>query len=327
MNDVAMDAKQTGAELATWLNNLAAEKGSQPALNPGHVVPFLWPPKPVSYDYHLNWNEATEEAMIHIHGEHFVVHFIQNSFGVFGRVEKLWHEAKGSSREDVVLKLTQAAEPLFRRQLAIASIIGRNSRFTGKIDDLPPLDLLKLLFAEDRDIVREATTSIETHASLHVFQYGLLAILSNTSHPYRRSAQWAVLDLLEDLPAFFSPEEEAQAVNAIKTLLWDASDDIARTMYKAGVVLGGHICSDQSAAALLACFDAPSPIGRRSVYHASFHLAEWMPEWRERIVEGFEKREPKEDIPVLQEYIAHMHRDIKSGSSEHVADPMFPDED
>ncbi|MFX8988315.1 hypothetical protein ABTN23_19740, partial [Acinetobacter baumannii] len=70
----------------------------------------------------------------------------------------------------------------------------------------------------------------------------LLEILRDREHPMRRIAQWCVLDLFEDLPSYFPDDEgQKQAVDAMSGLLWDAEDDYARTVFKAGVVLGGHV--------------------------------------------------------------------------------------
>src|SRR5207244_1266378 len=108
--------------------------------------------------------------------------------------------------------------------------------------ELTPLDLLKLLYCEDRDVANEAKTEIELNASNHAFFPSLVHVLRDRLHPNRRSAQWCVLDLFEDLPSYCdSSQDEVAAVDAMKTLIWDAEDDFARTIYKAGVVLGGHL--------------------------------------------------------------------------------------
>ncbi|MFX7934476.1 hypothetical protein ABTK33_20535, partial [Acinetobacter baumannii] len=87
----------------------------------------------------------------------------------------------------------------------------------GKIRDLAPLDLLKLLFCPDRDVARDAQIELETHARSGFFTPAMIVILNDETHPYRRVAQWCVLDMFEDLPHLTqSPEELDQAVQAIK---------------------------------------------------------------------------------------------------------------
>ena len=158
-----------------------------------------------------------------------------------------------------------------------------------------------------------------------MFTDALIHILDDRTHPLRRIAQWCVLDMFEDLPAFCrSPEDEVKAVAGIRDLVWSANDDYARTIYKAGVVLGGHVCSEQSAEALLACMFAPSRVGRRSAMHAVFHLAEWMPEKRDEIVGKLKMASKNDSEPLLRTFAACMARDIESKAPEHVTELDVP---
>jgi hypothetical protein len=302
--------------------------GSTTALNPGHRVRFHWPPHPISYKYHVLQSDWTGRGSFTAHGESFEVKVARTPHGVFGRCETLWHEAKGESLDDVLAALARDAEPLFTRQFSINKTLGRPGRFTGHICDLPPADLIKLLYCTDRDVANEARTEIETHASSRVFFPALITVLRDDRHPYRRSAQWCVLDLFEDLPSYASgPEEEQQAVDAMRDLLWNATDDYARTMYKAGVVLGGHLPDEHGGPVLLECLKAPSKIGRRAAIHGLFHVVEWHPESRAEVVSGLREMAASDPEPVLREYAGSMANDIESGNYDHVPEPAFPEEE
>jgi hypothetical protein len=305
----------------------AAAPGGSPAVRPDHRVPFHWPPRPVSLDFHLPPGAWSERATLELDGETFPVEIARTSHGVFGRAERLWNEARGTTVEEVLDALRAGAGPLLQRQAAIAKALGRSGRFSGPIRGLDPLSVLKLLYCEDRDVAAEASREIESRASSGLFSDALVAILRDRTHPMRRSAQWCVLDMFEDLPSFFPDEARQQrAIDAVKDLMWDAEDDFARTVYKAGVVLGGHVCTPASAEAMLACLDAPSKIGRRSAYHAVFHLAEWMPDQRERIVAGLRAAAAKDPEPLLRAFGESMARDVEAGSYDHMDEPVFPDE-
>ncbi len=297
------------------------------AVNQGHRKEFRWPPRRVSVDFGVPGSAFHQETELKI-GEHtYPIEIAESQGFIFGRAETLWHEARGRKREEVLASLVKLAEPLIERRRGMGECLGLPGEFTGSMDDLSPLDMLKLLFARDRDIAHDAAVAIETHASLHVFGPSLIAILCEREHPYRRGAQWATLDLLEDLPSFCaSPEQQSEAIEAMRSLLWDATDDFCRTIYKAGVVLGGHVCTQEAAEALLACLNAPSRIGRRAAYHACYHLVEWLPSYRERVVEALQARIPVEPEPVLVDYLGAMSRDIREEDLDHVADPVFPDE-
>lgn len=294
---------------------------------PQHRVPFHWPPHPVSKDYHVLPSDWTGKASLDFDGETFDVQVARTAQGVFGRVEKVWNEARGTSLEEVLERLKESAQPYFDRQKAIARALGRNECIVGNFSQLTALDQLKLLFCPDRDVAHDAQLAIESRASSGLYAPSLIAILREDRHPYRRSAQWCVLDMFEDLPSFCpDPESQGQAVQAVKDLIWSSSDDYARTIYKAGVVLGGHVCTDQAAEALLACVQAPSKYGRRSAIHAAFHLAEWMPQFSERIVQTLQTAAEVDPEPVLRDFAKSMARDVLSKAYEHMTEPAFAEE-
>ncbi|RYG46765.1 hypothetical protein EON79_09250 [bacterium] len=208
----------------------------------------------------------------------------------------------------------------------MARALERPGRFTGHMRDLPPIDLIKLLYADDRDVAHEARVEIETHARQADFLPGLLTVLRDRRHPNRRSAQWCVLDLFETLPLYVkNPLQEKEAVDAIKDLVWNAEDDHARAVYKAGVVLGGHIPYGYGAEALLESLDAPSKYGRRSAIHGLYHVVEWIPAMQGRVVAALRHHARLESEPQLREFAVQMASDIER-SAEHVDEPIFPEE-
>lgn len=313
------------AELRKFVEESVRQHGgSTAAANPGHRVPFHWPPHPVSHAFHVLGSDWSGKGRVEIHGEVFSVRIARTQYGVFGRIDSLWLEARGSSEDTMYESLRREAEPLFQRQLAIADSLGMKGRFTGSIRDLPDIDLLKLLYCRDRDVANEARLAIELHASAGIFGPALIEILRDAKHPLRRSAQWCVLDLFEDIHSFCpSPDEEHQAILAMRDLLWTATDDYARTIYKAGVVLGGHIPDRHGGPVLLECLKAPSRIGRRSAIHGLFHVVEWHPESRVPVVKALEEVAAHDSEPILREYAALMARDIAAGQMDHVGEPVF----
>lgn len=301
--------------------------GSTKAIKPSHRVKFLWPPHPISYSFHVLASDWTGRSTAVLHGETFEIEVARTAHGVFVRCEAIWHEERGETLDEAVKNLEKTSRPLFDRQLATARALEREGRFTGHIRDLAPIELLKLLFCEDRDVANDAHTEIETHASQGIFLPALLEILVDNRHPYRRSAQWCVLDLFEDLPSFCDgAEDEAAGVEAMKRLIWDAEDDYARTVYKAGVVLGGHLPHKLGGTTLIDCLQAPSRIGRRSAIHGLFHVVEWIPEMRDQVVSALKASAQNDPEPILREYAASMASDIEAEETEHVPDPVFPDE-
>lgn len=301
--------------------------GSTKANKPGHRLSFHWPPHPISYSYHVLASDWSGRAEFEAYGETFGVEVARTPYGVFGRSTLLWHEARGETLEEMLNNLKEGAEPLFKRQLLINECLGQPGRFQGHLADLPPEDMIKLLYCRDRDVANDAHTHLEIRASLGIFGPALVEILKDRRHPDRRSAQWCVLDLFEDLPSFcHTPEERFMAIRAIRDLLWDADDDYARTIYKAGVVLGGHMPEETGGAILLECLQAPSKIGRRAAIHGLFHVVEWYPRYREEVLDALEGASKNDPDPLLRAYATGMRADISAGNYDHLAEPVFPEE-
>lgn len=321
-------ADQIVEVLRQYIDEEVARLGLGPEpVQPGPRAPFHWPPHAISADFHVMHSDWTGEGALEVMGETFDVRIAKTPYGYFGKCERLWAEARGPSREEMLGRLEGVVRPLLERQTAIARTLGREGRYDKPIRDLSPLSLVKLLYCPDRDVSHQAATEIEAHASLQLFGPALLQILQDRRHPYRRHAQWAALDLLEDMPSFWPLDDEHRAgVRAIQELMWDAEDDYARAIYKAGVVLGGHACTDLAAEALLSCFAAPSKIGRRSAMHASFHLCEWRPDLRDRIVAALTEASQTDDEPALRAFCAALIPDILRGEVDHVMEPTFPHE-
>ena len=316
-------ARDLAKDLLRAVDGAVARLGTTCAVEPGHRVPFHWPPHPVSRDFHVVASDWTEGTSFEAHGETFDVEVARTAHGVFGRCEALWQEARGRDLDEMLDNLRVGAEPLFDRQFAVSRALGIEGRFNRRLKELPPFDLLRLLYCEIRDIASFAATEISAHASSGLFLPALLEILTDRRHPMRRSAQWCVLDLFEDLGSFAKTEDEqAAAVAAMRGLLWDAEDDYCRTAYKAGVVLGGHVAGAMGGPALLSTLDAPSRIGRRAAIHGLYHVVEWNPEMRDLVVWVLTGKSQTDPEPVLRRYAADMARDIKAGR-DHVPDPVF----
>ncbi len=325
-------SKQSPDDLADSVRAFLSEEiqrngGPAPARNPGHRVPFHWPPHPPSYSYHLVASDWRGKSSLDIDGETFPVTVARTRFGVFGKCEPLWLEAMGPSESEMLANLATATEPLFARQWAIARSIRSDRRFSGHVRDLDDATLLRLLYCEDRDVAHEARTELELRETQALYIPAFIVILGDDAHPQRRSAQWCVLDLLEDVLAF-TPADGSQrsAVEAIRDLIWNAADDHARTIYKAGVVLGGHLPGEVGGPVLLECLGAPSRFGRRAAIHGLFHVVEWQPEMRPAVLEAIQDLVQSDPDPVLREYAARMSRDIELGGIDHVSDPVFPEE-
>ncbi|MBL8048333.1 MAG: hypothetical protein JNJ45_06590 [Chthonomonas sp.] len=317
----------TALELLAEFQKFSAGVISGPALKPANRSAFHWPPHSVAVDYHVQASEWTETLDLEIEGERHAVRLAYTRNGVFGQMPDFGNDARADSAEKVLKKLAEGVKPLFRRQRELATLLGLPGRYTERISTLSPVGLVRLLYAADRDISHQACVEIESHASTAVFGPTLVAVLSDTSHPHRRAAQWAVLDLFEDLSSYFpSVEAQAAAIEAIRNLMWEAPEDYARTIYKAGVVLGGHICTEASAAVLLECFEAPSKFARRSAIHASFHLVEWMPEAKDAVLAGLQRLAESDPDGILQAYADGMASDIARGLTDHIDDVFFPEE-
>ncbi len=323
-----MDAAALVQELKAFIERAVEHYGgSTEPLRPAHRVPFVWPGHPISLDYHVLASDWTGTSSFEAHGDSFKVSIARTPFGVFGRSVDHWNEARGETEEEMLERLKTGMEPLFQRQFAISRCLGREGRFVGNIRDLDPLSLIKLLYCPDRDVAHEAAVEIETKASQGFYGPALIHVIRDDRHPNRRIAQWCVLDMFEDLPAFCpTPELQREAIEAIKGLIWSAPDDHARTVYKAGVVLGGHVCTDLAADALIACISAESKIGRRSAMHAVFHLNEWMPGRKQEIVDALWRQAKKEENEELRYFASQMAEDIETDAREHVTEPIFPEE-
>lgn len=325
---IAVTAEQLIDRLeAAVARGVAASGGSTEAVRPGDRVVFHWPPHPVSYEYHLSPSDWVEAGVVEIGGDVWDMEVARTEHGFFGRVVGLWNEARAEREEDLPELLRAGAAAWVARKEAITEALGRETPYRGPINELGSDDLVCLLYSPDRDVAYSALLNIEKRASQGVFLPAFLQILGDVRHPMRRVAQWCVLDALEDPGAFCkSPEELSSAVAAVRDLIYHAPDDYARTVYKAGVVLGGHVCNQDAADALLTCFTSPSKYGRRSAYHAVFHLVEWLPGQRHRVVHALRLAAQNDPEELLREFAASQARDIAESASDHVAEPVFPEE-
>jgi hypothetical protein len=305
----------------------ANNAGSPRAIKPGHRVKFQWPPHPVGRDYNVHHADYHGRASFQAYGEQFEVLVAETKHGVFGRCEALWLEAMGKDERKMLRRMAEAAEPLFKRQMAISRCLGLPKRFSGSIRDLQPIDVLKLLYCDDRDVANSARIEIETHTANHLFTPALIAILRDRRHPNRRTAHWCVLDLFEDLRSYVNDSDEEQdAVDAIKGLMWDAEDDYARAVFKAGTVVGGHLNAEVASPVLIECLGAPSRIGRRAAIHGLFHVVEWLPDSRQSVVSVLRAHLERETDPQLKEFAASIADDLAANAFDHRPEPIFPDE-
>ncbi|MCW5942827.1 MAG: hypothetical protein KIS66_11375 [Fimbriimonadaceae bacterium] len=323
-----LDPQRLEADLQAFVAALRRARGGDAvSLDPGHRVPFRWPPPSVLHRFPVRDEDARTEVVVAMGEEPFEVEVVETPAAVVARCDALWLDAHGPSVDEALAELADRAEPLLRRQRLVARMLGLEGRHAGPISELGPLEHLKLLYCEDRDIGHEAQVAIETLHERRALFPALLSILRDRSHPFRRAAQWAVLDLFEDLPSFCdSRVEELRAVAAMKSLLWDAEDDYCRTVYKAGVVLGGQVPLSEGGDALIECLRAPSRIGRRSATHGLFHVVEWQPERRGEVVGALRRAAAQEAEPALRVYAEAMARDIEAERLDHIVEPTFPDE-
>lgn len=314
-------------ELESAIEVAVARWGTQ-AVNPGHRIAFHWPPHPVSGAFHVLPSEWKGRIEVEMGGETYEVLVATTPDGVFGRCDALWLDVRGDSLEGMKAALAEAVEPLFRRQRSLAECLGLEGRFKGQIRDLGYGELLRLLYCPDRDVANDARIEIETHASAGIFTPALIAVLNDRRHPHRRSAQWCVLDLFEDLESFCHTQDEKDlAIRAMHDLIWSAEDDFARTTFKAGVVLGGHLPAEVGGPVLLGCLQAPSRIGRRAAIHGLFHVVEWKPEFRDRAVEALRSLADQDPEPLLRQYAREMASDIEAVNYDHHLEPTFADEE
>jgi hypothetical protein len=305
--------------------------GPQPAVKPPHRVPFEWPRSSLSARYHIPHSAYVGHATLSVDGQEFPVEVAETEYGVFGRCERFWAEARGANVEAMLANLQAECMPLWRRQRAIGKALGRDERVETPVSAMEPLDLCRLLYCEDRDVANEAMTVIDEAASRGIWGPALLTILRDRSHPLRRQAQWCVLDLLEDLRGFFPSEaEQAEALRVLEEFLWGCEDDYARTCYKCGDVLGDHVADDRAVDLLLRVLaGAPSPFGRRSAIHGLIHATEWLSERKDEILAALERASHDDAHPLLREYAAIAMDDIRVGAPgfhPHGPEPVFEGE-
>lgn len=322
----------TSQDLVRRVENLIhaaveAAGGNTTPNKPDHRIPFHWPPHAVSHDYHVDASSFQEKHQVEFRGETLHCTLARTPFGIFGRVEGHWNEAKGDTVDQVLKELTVGVTPWFDRMDTITACLGREERYHGHLDDLAPDDLVALLYCPNRDVSYHAIVEIEKHASTGLFTDALIRILEDDQHPNRRIAQWCALDMFEDIGSFCQTEQDQlRVIQAIRDLVWRAEDDYARTIFKAGVVLGGHISSNPSAEALFDCLKAPSKIGRRSAVHACFHLAEWLPSRSNDIVARLREVSRNDPDPQIRDFAHYIADDIANEAEEHVDEPEFHDE-
>ncbi len=320
-------AQSLAASIREFIDAYAAASGTSNVFPTGHRIPFHWPPHPISYNYLLHESDWRGEIEADLQGESFKIELANTTYGVFGRCSELWVEALGPTTEDMLVKLRKVVDPLFKRQMQIANCLGLDRRFQGHLNELAPLQLLKLLYCPDRDVANDAHTVLETLPNKRDFLPALVEIIGDHLHEHRRSAQWCVLDMFEDLPSFCETEaDEVGAIAAITDLIKGAPDDFARTIYKAGVVLGGHLPDKNGGPALLDCLQAPSKYGRRSAIHGLFHVVEWDNDMRADVVSALQDVAKMDSEPQLREFARLMANDIESGSQDHIPEPVFEDE-
>jgi hypothetical protein len=313
--------------LKVFIERAVALAGSTDPLKPGHRQKFHWPPHAISRDFHVLPEAWSSHTCFEAHGETFDVEVAETEHGCFGRSRELWSEARGEDRTSMLKNLAQACEPLFRRQLAINRCLQQDGRFKGHLRDLTPEQLVEMLYCEDRDVAHHAGVEIETHASLRIFTPALIAVLRDERHPNRRVAQWCVLDLFEDLPSYCEDaDQEREAVEAMADLIFNAPDDYARTTFKAGVVLGGHLPHEFGGPVLIRCLNSPSRFGRRSAIHGLFHVVEWQPKMRDQVFAALQVHAERETDPQLKEFATLMAADIEAAEYDHHPEPMFEGE-
>lgn len=315
-------------ELEAWVKvNVAGQGSDSHPVRPKHYEPWRWPLPAVSHSYHIPVSEWHGRTILHAEGDDYEVVVARTPWGVFGRCEALRAEAKGDSDEEMLDELLGVCEPLFVRRRQVGDLLGLDGPYRGRMRELDDISLLKLFYAPDRAISHDAQNALETRGRLAEFGPALVSILKERDHRNRRTAQWLVLDLFEDLSSYCpTSATESEAVQAIKTLMWEANDDYARTIYKAGVVLGGHVCTPESAATIIELMNAPSKIARRSAMHASFHLCEWMPTRKDQVLRTLEEASQNDPEPLLRGYCAALAKDVKNEVIDHVAEPIFPEE-
>lgn len=320
-------AKSLSDALAEHLEKATQGLSTNEVIRPEDYKPWKWPPHPVSFDFPIPKDAWTGRAILEARGGQFEVEVATTEFGVFGRCHELLLESRGPHIAEMLTHMAFLAEPLLVRQERKASALGLTGRFTNPIRSVGPLGWLQLLFAEDRAIARDAQAEIETEGPALLFSASLMRILLEAKHPMRRQAQWAVLDILEDIQSYFpTPLEQDRAVDVILEFMDTTLDDYARAVFKAGVVLGGHVCSDYAADGVLKLFHSKNKIARRSAMHCVFHLAEWLPSRRSEITNALRAVGQTDPEPLLRHYATAMARDVEAGGVDHILEPKFDDE-
>ncbi len=279
-------------------------RGPVPPVNPGHRRQFIWPKQSVAAQYNVKPTEFRQSLRYETHGEAFEVLVAETPFGVFGRCELLKAEAKGATTEGMLSNLSRELEPLFSRQFAISRTLGLTRRFDGHLNELSPDPLVRLLFCEDRDVAYTAMQEIDAHAASGLFTPCLIRIIREDGHPYRRTAQWCALDIFEDLPNVCRTTQEAEeALEAIRVLMRTTPDDIVRTIYKAGDVLGDHVATEGAGDVLIdVLLHGEQPYGRRSAIHGMIHLCEWLPGYQEKVRQALRTAADSDPDPSLRAY-------------------------
>lgn len=320
----------TSQEVLSSLESFLKEEeqrngGKRPAINPGPRKHFIWPHRPLSAQYNVKPKDFKRTVRFEIYGEAFAVEVADTPFGVFGNCKALKAEAKGNNEEQMLINLERELEPLFNRQFAMSRVLGLSRRYEGSISELHPTQIIRLLYCPDRDVAHSAMTEIETHARNGLYTAALTRILKDESHPYRRIAQWCALDIFEDLQNIcHSKEEVKEALNAVRSLMMNAEDDYARTVFKAGDVLGDHIANEDAGKILKeVASEGPKPFGRRSAIHGMIHLCEWIPEEKESVIALLERVARTDPIPILRQYAKATIQDILSGEP-HGPEPRLP---
>ena len=64
----------------------------------------------------------------------------------------------------------------------------------------------------------------------------------------------------------------------------------------------------------------------RCPIHGLFHVVEWIPDMKDRVVQALRDRAEREPEPLLRAFAVQMAKDIDYGSPEHVLEPVFPHE-
>lgn len=305
--------------------------GPCPAVRPPHRVPFEWPKHSIAAKYHIPQSAWTGRATLYVDGEGCLVECATTEYGVFGRCERYWVEGRGATVEALLANLKEECAPLWARQRAVGAALGREGRVEQPVANMSSLDLLRLLYCEDRDVANEAAIAMEESVSSGRWGPSLLAVMRDQAHPLRRQAQWCVLDLMEDLIGIFrTSKAQSDALEVLRGFLWTCEDDYARTCYKCGDVLGDHVADDRAADLLLDVLaNAPSRFGRRSAIHGLIHVTEWLPERKGEVLKRLLEAGAQDPDALLRDYCRVAIEDIESGAPSlhpHGPEPVFEGE-